>query len=78
MRRVALLHVVGNQWGSVARRRRRAVFDPLNSNKPQPQLNEFALAQRVADGFNDVPASVSLVGPKAVWLRNQKQLICGI
>lgn len=35
--------LVGNQWRSVARRRRRAVFDPLNSNKRQPQLNEFAL-----------------------------------
>jgi hypothetical protein len=40
---VALLSLVGNQWRSVARRRRRAVFDPLNSNKRQPQLNEFAL-----------------------------------
>jgi hypothetical protein len=49
MRHVALLHVVGNQWGSVARRRR-AVFDPLNGNKRQPQLNEFPLAQRVAVG----------------------------
>jgi hypothetical protein len=37
--------------------------DPLNSNKRQPQLNEFALAQRVADGFNDIPASVSLARP---------------
>lgn len=64
MRHVALLPVVGNQWGSVARRRRRAGFDPLNSNKRQPELNEFALAQRVADGFNDIPASVGLVGPK--------------
>ena len=36
--------------GSVARRRRRAVFDPLNGNKRQPQLNEFPLAQRVAVG----------------------------
>jgi hypothetical protein len=50
MRRVALLHVLGNQWGSVARRRRRALFDPLNGNKRQPQLNEFPLAQRVAVG----------------------------
>ena len=50
MRHVTLLHVVGNQWGSVARRRRRAVFDPLNGNKRQPQLNEFPLAQRVAVG----------------------------
>jgi hypothetical protein len=60
---VALLSLVGNQWRSVARRRQRGVFDPLNSNKRQPQLNEFALAQRVADGFNDIPASVSLARP---------------
>jgi hypothetical protein len=33
---------------------------PLNSNKRQPQLKEFTLAERVADGFNDIPASVSL------------------
>ena len=60
---MALLSLVGNQWRSVARRGQLGVFDPLNSNKRQPQLNEFALAQRVADGFNDIPASVSLARP---------------
>ena len=47
---MALLHVVGNQWAASHVEGVRAVFDPLNGNKPQPQLNEFPLAQRVAVG----------------------------